>query len=145
MMVKIFSDHKCVLLASYFSVCKISFCAYTLLSFQQSCWSMSVASVGKEAKSQSWVLNPQVSAAEHCDGFPVYSLTGNPECCGCVLPEPKLIHSFDASVCCALIFSAPRTSRKVWAGCHHAHGALISCLWSWQTARQHQLLQLNVL
>lgn len=90
---------------------------------------MSVASVGREVKSQCWVLNPQVSAAEHRGGFPVYSLTSSPECCGCDPPEPKLFHSSDASACCALIFSAPRTPHKVWAGCPRAHGALVSCWW----------------
>lgn len=43
-------------------------------------------------------------------------------------------------LCCALIFSAPRPSGKVWAGCPHAHGTLMSCWWSWETAKQHQLL-----
>ena len=37
MMVKVFSDHKCTAFGFLFSICKLSFCAYTMFGFQQSC------------------------------------------------------------------------------------------------------------
>lgn len=83
----------------------------------------------RRVSAELWTHGSLQQGRKHCDGFLVYLLTSSPEGCGCVPPEPKLFPSSDASACCTLSLSAPRTSHKVWAWHHHAHGALISCWW----------------